>query len=292
MFERFSRSWALVKASAAVLNQDRELLVLPVVSGVCTILVTAAFLYPAYVTGMLEAAIEAADSGQDADDAMTVLGYVWMFAFYLVQYFVVIFFNTALVGAAMQRMDGGNPTLGSAIGIASSRVGTIFGYALISATVGVILRYIGERFGTIGRIVESMLGFGWSISTFLVVPIIVARGVGPVDAVKQSASLLRRSFGENIIGNAGIGLVFALLFMAAFLIGGGVSLAVFDATDSLLVTAVPIAATVVVIAGLIVFAAALGSVYSAAVYRYAEGLAPPPRMDPALLASSFRAKKA
>lgn len=291
MFERMSRSWALAKASAGVLRDDKELLILPVVSGVCLILVAAAFIAPAYFTGLLDAAIQDADTGQNADQAMSVAGYVWLFAFYLVQYFVIIFFNTALVGAALMRLDGGNPTLGTAIGIATSRIGTIAGYAVISATIGVILRFIGERFGFIGRIVESLVGVGWAISTFLVVPVIVARDVGPVDAVKQSASLLRKSFGENIIGSGGIGLVFTLLVLAAGFAGAGLTFAVFEATGSPVVAALPAAATVLVVGGLIVFASALGSVYSAAVYRYADGQSTPRGMDDALLAGAFHAKK-
>jgi len=290
MFERFSRSWALAKASAGVLRQDKELLVLPVVSGICTIIVAAAFIAPAWFTGLLNETIVAAENGQDPDQAMSLVEYVWAFAFYLVEYFVIIFFNTALVGAALQRLDGGNPTLGSALGIAASRVGAIFGFAVISATLGVILRFIGERFGAIGRIVESLLGFGWSISTFLVIPVIVARGAGPVDAVKQSAGLLRKSFGENLIGSGGIGLVFSLLVIAVGLVGAGLSALVFGVTGSAVVTALPVAATVVVVAGLIVFAAALGSVYSAALYRYADGQSTPRGMDQALLAGAFRTK--
>ena len=35
MFERLSRSWQLVKVSGTVLMQDKELLVFPMVSGMC-----------------------------------------------------------------------------------------------------------------------------------------------------------------------------------------------------------------------------------------------------------------
>ena len=100
--------------------------------------------------------------------------------FYVVSYFITLFFSTALVGAAMIRMDGGNPTLSDGLRIAWQRKGRIFGYACIAATVGLLLRMIEERVGWVGRIVVKLIGVGWTLATFLVVPIIVTRDVGPV----------------------------------------------------------------------------------------------------------------
>jgi len=292
MFARFSRSWALVKASAAILRQDRELVMLPVLSGVAVILVTAVLLVPAAMTGVFEAAIHDVETSADPNSPMSVAGYAGLFVFYVIQYFVIIFFNTALVGAAMQRLDGGNPTLGSALALAAGRIGSIFGYAVISATVGVVLRFIGERFGAIGRIVEGLLGFGWAIATYLAVPVMVATGVGPIEAVKRSSALLRRSFGENLIGNAGIGLVFFLMIFATIVVGGGLAMLAGGAAGSGIFAGVLILATIITVLVLMVISAALGGIYSAVLYRYADGKPLPDTIDPDLLATAFRSKGA
>ena len=113
MFERFSRSWGLIKASAGVLSKDKELLVFPLLSGVCTLIVAAAFLLPAFGLGALDGLREG---------GMPVTAYVFAFLFYLVQYFVIFFFNSALVGAAMIRLDGGDPTLSDGLRIASGKL--------------------------------------------------------------------------------------------------------------------------------------------------------------------------
>ena len=147
MFARLSRSWSLVKASASVLNQDKELLVFPMVSMGALSLVVLAFALPIFGLGVLDGMT----GGQDG--RVEIVGYVVAFLFYFSQYLVIFYFNTALVGAAMIRLDGGNPTLGDGLRIANSRFGTIVGYALISATVGVILRAIQERVGFVGKII-------------------------------------------------------------------------------------------------------------------------------------------
>ena len=84
----------------------------------------------------------------------------------MLAYFVAIFFNTALVGAAMIRMDGGNPTLRDGLAIARSRVGRIFGYAVIAATVGLLLQALEQRVGWVGRFVIKLIGVTWTLATF------------------------------------------------------------------------------------------------------------------------------
>jgi hypothetical protein len=178
MFERLSRSWELVKASASVLRQDKELLLFPLISLGALTVVLAAFALPAIGLGALDRL------SQGAGDRISAATYVVAFLFYFCQYFVIFFFNAALVGAAMMRMDGDNPTFGDGMRIATSKIGVIAGYAAIAATVGMVLRIIQERVGFIGRIIVGLLGVGWSIATYLVVPVLVARDVGPIEAVK------------------------------------------------------------------------------------------------------------
>lgn len=262
MFDRLARSWTLVKASAAVLRSDKELLLFPVISGIATLLVAASFAVPVIGLRLFE--------GGEIGPLGAVVG----FLFYLCQYFVIFFFNTALVGAAMIRLEGGDPTVADGLRIARSKLGVILGYAAIAATVGLLLKAASERAGAFGKILIGLLGMAWTVGTFLVVPILVTRDVGPIDAVKESMTLLKRTWGENVAGNVGIGLAFGLLttlvviasialVIGAAAIGGG----------KLALVAIILA--VIAIAGVAVIQAALSGVYSAAVYRYAvDGQAP------------------
>ena len=54
MFDKISRSWTLVKASAAVLRSDKELLLFPVISSIAALLVAATFLVPVVGLGLFE----------------------------------------------------------------------------------------------------------------------------------------------------------------------------------------------------------------------------------------------
>lgn len=282
MFERFARSWALIKASASVLHKDKELLVFPAVSSVAAIVVALSFLGPLYWSGM-------GDPQALERENVSPLWYVWMFAFYLTQYFVIFFFNTALVGAASMRLEGHDPTVADGLRIAWSKLGTILGYAAIAATVGLILRAIEERAGWVGKWVAGLFGVAWTVATFMVVPVLVHRDIGPLDAVKESALLLRQTWGENLIGQGGVGLVFALAQIGWWLLCAGLIVLAAGMQGAALV----ITMVVVGILGTLILAllqAALSGIYSAALYRYATGHQNSEEFSSELLDSAFAPK--
>jgi hypothetical protein len=262
MFDRLSRSWDLVKASGSVLMQDQQLIVFPLISSLATFAVALCFILPAFGLG----AFDGFTHGHGR--VMSTGLYLLVFCFYIAQYFVIFFFNSALVGAALVRLNGGTPTVGEGLRIASSKMGAILGYALIAATVGMLLRAIQERVGFIGKIIVGLLGAGWTMATYLVVPVLVARDVGPVDAIGESASLLKKTWGENVIGQAGMGMAFGLIQFAV--IAAAILLVVLAAMTKswvLIVAVALVALTAVILVALV--HAALTGIYSAALYRYA-----------------------
>ena len=191
MAGKFSRSWALMKASAALLQSDKSLLIFPLLSGACTLLVAASFLLPVIL--MMDGAEH---TGQDVHQRMSAGSYLLMFAFYL-QYAAIIFFQTALTAVALMHLRGESTSVSAGFALARAKITHILGYALIAATVGLVLRMVQERLGLIGRLVVGFLGLAWTVATFLVVPILASEDIGPVDAVKHSVELLKRSWGET-----------------------------------------------------------------------------------------------
>ena len=197
------------------------------------------------------------------------------------------FFNAALIGAALIRLDGGDPTIGDGLAIASKRIGSILGYAMIAATVGMVLRAVEERVGLIGRIIVGLLGMAWTLMPYLTVPVLVTKDIGPIDAVKESAAIFKRTWGEQVIGNFGMG--WAIFFM---FFGWTATLGV-----TIWVTAMiaPVAVAPFVVLGVIgyvmiaLFASALKGIYTAALYRYAM-TGNVPNFDADIMGNAFRTK--
>jgi hypothetical protein len=283
MISSFSRSWRLIKASIAVLNSDGELLALPLLSGLATFIVGGALIWQATHDGTLDTMRDGAGIGGWQNY------YLWLFVFYLVEYFIIIFFNTALVGAAIDRLEGRDPTLRSALALALRRIGPIFGYAVISATVGIISRVLSERLGILGRIFGAGIGLAWTIATFLVIPVLAAEGIGPIEAIEKSAGLLRKSWGENLIGNGGISLIMGLLTIPAVIViaGGGY---LFKQNPTLAIPVLVIGGAALL--AVVLVGAALSAIYSASVYYYAINGEPPAGFDNDLIHGAFTPKGA
>jgi ABC-type multidrug transport system fused ATPase/permease subunit len=256
---RFGRSWRLAQSSWAVIRDNRALLRFPLISSVTSTILGLIALVILWSVGLI-------DTGTDGE--ISIPGLIGLFILYLVTYTVVIFCNVALVSEVMAIFSGRPAGSTSGWEVARSEIRNIVGYAAIAATVGVILSLISGKGGRAGEIAAALGSAAWSLATFLVVPVLVVEQVGPADALKRSASLLRRTWGEQIIGNAGIGIVSGLATVIVVALGAGlVWLAWLTSVTALVVLAVIVA--VIAIAIVLVITSALGSVYGAAVYRYA-----------------------
>lgn len=272
--QRISRGIELVKASFGVLRADKELLIFPVISGIALFLVSIGFLIPMFVAGIIDR------------DGIGPVGYIVLFFYYLVTYTIGIFASTAVVGAAMMRLKGQDPTVQDGINIAKSHFADILGYAAISAVVGMILRAIEERSGLIGDIVVGIIGAVWSIATFLVVPVMIVEGLGPVEAIKRSASLLKQTWGEQIVGNFSIGIVFMLLFMTVLI--PGIILLMVAASISIVLAVLVGILLAIAVAALIAMQSAISGIFTAAVYLYATNTVPTnPYFSQDMLQSAF-----
>lgn len=268
---RIRTSIGLFKSSWAVLRQDRELLFLPVLSGIASLITMALFALPLL-------------SSLDAADEPTPATYVLGALAYFVLAFVTIFFNSALVHASNERMSGGDPTVGSALGGATSRIGKIVAWSLVSATISQIIRALQERAGFLGKLLGFLGGIAWAAVTFLVLPILVLEDVGVVDSIKRSAGLLRQAWGEGIAGNIGmaiVGFVAAIPLVFLLLIAG-------------LADNAAISIPLVVVAGLgflaiVVVMSALSVVYRTALYRYATNQVVP-GFDTGVMQGAFQQK--
>ncbi len=260
---RWSNSVSLVTSSWHVLRQDKELIALPAISGIVTAVAMLPFAAGAFLTGV---------STDGGETSVSPAAYVVAFLGYLVAAYITIFFQSALILAANDRLSGGSPTLGSALSAAAGRAGHILPWAIISATVSMVLKAIQERSGLLGRLVIGLVGMAWTLVTFLVLPILVIEGTGVKDALTRSASTFKRTWGENVIGNAGVGLVGFVgilvgLLVCAPLVALGVS------SDLVALTVAAIVLFVVWAILVSVFSAALSGVFQTALYRFAEQIA-------------------
>src|SRR5882757_544917 len=212
-FTRLSNGWNLAMNSFAVLKENRQLILFPILSGISMILVISSFVVVALASAGWD--IEGIDT-----DRGNVLNYVFVFLYYLVNYFIIVFFNTALVHCTHLYFKGEEVTIRKGLQFSMSRIGAIFAWAAFAATVGTILRLLQDNLGKIGKIVIGLIGIVWSVATFFVVPIIAYEKLGPLDAFKRSTALMKQKWGESLSASFSFGLVQFVLIIGVGIVCG------------------------------------------------------------------------
>lgn len=253
------RSYAIFVESLRVLAKDKEILIFPFLSGIITIVAFVTMVFAGVTTGLV----------REFQGGNRALGYVVLFAWYFVSWFIVLFFNVAVVACANIRLKGGDPTIADGFHASMQHIGRIALWALISATVGIILRVIAERAKLIGRIIAGLFGAAWSIATYFIVPVMIFENRSIGDSVKQSTSLIKKTWGESLVAAGGIGAFIMLLAVAGLALP---IVAIFFSTTAALVA---LGVMVVYWIGLSIVSAALSGIFRTALYLYAtEGRSP------------------
>jgi hypothetical protein len=266
MFESIGRSFELFGTSWRILMDDKKLLVFPFLSGIVSLIVLATFIIPLVVGGILG----------------DLVFYIALFVFYLVSYFVVIFFNTALVSCVNARLQGKEMSVGEGLKAALNHFGSILAWALVSATVGIILQVIRDRGGFIGQIAASLVGGAWGLVTFFVVPVLVLEDKGVFESIRESTDMIKRTWGETIVGSGSIFLVFFII--------GLIGLVATFATlflGSMTVFGIALILFIGLVIVLAVVAAAMQGIFVTALYTYARTGTVPPAFRQDLIQKAF-----
>ncbi len=272
---RLQRSWELAKASWRTLTADRELLALPIFSFIVSLLVLAVF-------GGLVFIVDYESSTGFDNFELSPAGTLLLILAGMGMAIVATYFQAAMVGGARERITGGDPTIGSALTTASSRLGVIVPWALFSWTVGAILRVIEENAGAVGRFVVGLIGMAFRVVTFLAVPVLVVEQLGPINTLKRSATLFKSTWGENLAGQAGIGLVSVVAMIPVIIVAaliGAVTSPVLG-----IIVAVPLIAVVAAVT------TSLTAVYQTALYHYVTTNEIPQGFEDADLPTAFQPK--
>lgn len=271
MFDRIARSFELVKASWRILMGDKKLLAFPILSGIVTLLVIASFILPLIFSG-----------GALSLTTDTVAGIVLLFLFYLVTYFVVIFFNVGLIHCVYASLQGKEMSVGEGLSAASRHFGAILTWAVITATVGLVLRMIEDRAGFLGSIASALAGGAWSLVTLFVVPVFVFEEKGVLDSIRESWALFRKTWGESVVGSVSITLVFVAIGILGFLLVLATLLA-----GNIVAFLTAIALFLVLIAVLAILASAMQGIFVVALYTYARTGEVPGGFDRNLVTGAF-----
>lgn len=277
-----SRSWSVAQLSFRIMGQDKEILLFPLFGGIFSLLFTVAIFYPSILFAF---------QGEGDTPLQTIV----IFLGYLVLAFIATFFNVCAVYTAKTRLEGGDATLMGSLRFALSKIGLIFAWSVVSATVGQLLAALdsaAENAGPIGKIllslVTSILGLVWSVVTIFVVPAMVYYNLGPFDAIKVSIRVVKQTWGESLVRHYGLGLLQFLCLLLVIPIAVILFMTLGQIPNLLpVIILVPL---LYVIATVLIFGTA-NVIFNTILFAYADGKPLPADIDPELLSGAFRPRE-
>lgn len=274
---RIANGWELTKQSWNALRANPQLLVFPLLSMMGMIVVTIVFLIPMAGAGILDAAQRSAASGEaEFSNGQMIFSAIVGFLYSFVGYVVVIYSNTALVGAALKLADGETVTVSDGLKLANARIGKIIAYAFISAIVSTIARAINQGgrdsrnivVTILAAIVAGIIQGAWSLVVFFAIPVLVVEDVGVIDSLKRSFELFKRTWGESFTGQTALSLIGCVATIAIVLIGV-VLIGAAAATGSTALIIAAVAIVVLLLVGVSLLNGAVNGVFQASLYRFA-----------------------
>lgn len=257
---RIARSWRLTRASWQVVRGDRSLLSLAAISaltggiGLALIFVFAGSFHKGHLRG----------------DNLALFALILAYPLT----FISVFFNTAIAAAAAAALDGRHLSVGEALAVPARKLGTIALWSLIAAVVGVVLEQLSSRLPLGGSIAARLVGVGWSLASLFAIPVIALEDCSAPDALKRSAHVVKKRWGEGIGGSLIIGAWTAIAVLGVIIVFVVAAVATND---------VPAVRDAVIVLGVLALAAVVAlqlvvrQTFAVALYRYAtEGTAQGP----------------
>jgi len=282
---RIATGLQLAKQTFAVLKADKRLLMFPVMSAIACLfifLVSGVVALNQFILPMLHQHQTQAEIQAGFHSLGALVG---LFIFYLVNYFIIIFFNSALAASVIAYCRGQTPSVKYGLIIAWNNMEHILGWAMVSATVGLILHLIQDRSKGLGRLVEGLLGGVWNVVTFFVVPVLIIEQVGPFTALKKSMGIVKKTWGESLVSTIGLGL-FMFLALIICLIPFGLGYL----THTPVGIGIGVSISVLLIIGLLLINSALTMILRGVLYLYAAEGKVSQHFDPVTLQAAFAKK--
>jgi len=220
-FDTIRRGWTLSKLSFSVVKADPELLLYTFLSAMMVFVTIAAAAYPGYEAEIKEGSHWAMtdpvinpETGEE--ERQTTSSYMaWIFLTYMIGSIIVVFWNSAIIASAHERLTGGDPTIMTGIKVAFSRIHIIILWGIIAGTVGLLLRIARDAANKnskggmkmVAMVVIWLVEIAWWIYTFFIIPMIVLEKKGIREGLRDSRSLFGKTWGENVTSGLGIGFI-------------------------------------------------------------------------------------
>jgi hypothetical protein len=310
---RLKNGFVLLGNSFSVMRANPRLLLFPFATAVLTVVIGVLFMTPialqpsqhGYKTAAHWAEVgsrlivtsppDAADrlKGRDRHVALSGQAIAYFVIAYFLSMFLATFFNVAFVHEIFDALDGNPVSVTEGITFALTKIKPILMWTLFAGVVGLLIKALEERFGFFGRWVIRIIGAAWSVASVFVIPVLVLdeRAANPIEAVKLSAGVIRKAWGEALAGYAGLQIGGVIVMISLFVVGG-LSAWAGVASQSFAPFVIGMLAWLAAACAFTYALGVAGQIYLCVLYRYATAGTVPAGYTPEMLGMAWTPKKA
>jgi hypothetical protein len=219
---KLKTSLDLFKRSVSVIAQNRALLLFPIIALVLVFIIVLFFISPFVLSNTGHALTDPlhwktlADRikllAENKDMLPGASGFAWFAVFYLVSVLLGTFFNVAFYNEIFNALNGNQVSIIRGIRVARAKIKFILTWSMFAGVVGIIINTLEDKFGFVGRWVLRLIGIAWSVASIFVIPVIIReeKSTSPLKLLKSSALMLKKTWGETVIGFMGISIGFGI----------------------------------------------------------------------------------
>jgi len=231
--KKIKEAWAMVKLSGRVVGRNPLLLGYLAAAGLAVLLLFGAALTPIALnsskdsTRLLEPYATMTPAPAGAKKHLPVIKAHWApllsaaAGVYFPGMIIIVFFNVAFLLSVKKILNGGAVSFKGGLALAWEKRSAVLQWALFSATVGVMINVLKSKMDNwLARQVLGLAELGWNLAVFLAVPVVAAEGGTPVQALKRSAEIFRKTWGQTLAGGIGIGALQLLVWLAVGVLPG------------------------------------------------------------------------
>jgi hypothetical protein len=253
--EKLQRSWQLLKTSFTVMQRDRKLLLFPILTTIFTVLLALLFICPVafqrtgygylsaehwkaaansvfVMNSTHPATASAPEQPSERTDTepniggVRPLGVAYFALMYFVSMFCATFFNVAFYHQILAALNGQPVSIAGGLRFALSRWQAILMWTLFAGLVGYLIQALERRLNFVGQLIMKLIGTAWSIACVFVIPVLITEDTAnPFQVLKKSALTLKKTWGESLIGYAGVSFGSAIILLVSLVwLAGGIAL--------------------------------------------------------------------
>jgi hypothetical protein len=202
MYKQNVSASSLIQSAWNVIKSNKAMMIFPLLSFISVILVICSFAQS--FTHLI-----------NLSKPTNYFEYAKLWLIYFINYFIITFFNVGLTCCALRRLQNKSTTFQDGILEACKKVHLILGWSLFCTSVALILRIIEDKSSWVSKFFTNTLEIAFSLASYLMIPVMVAENINPFAALKVSAELFSKTWGNQIKGEIGIGLYFILFALPA-----------------------------------------------------------------------------